>query len=39
MSEPDGKDERPELLNERAKAVEQWFYQTLEDMDKQASTP
>ncbi len=36
MSEPDGKDERPELHNERAKAVEQWFYQTLEDMDKQS---
>jgi hypothetical protein len=36
MLEPDGKNERPELLNEHAKAVEQWFYQTLEDMDEKS---
>src|SRR5579863_7782582 len=36
MSEPQEKDEHSEMLNEHAYAVEHWFYQTIQDMDKKS---
>lgn len=36
MSEAEGKNDHSEFLSERAKAVEHWFHQTIEDMDKQS---
>jgi hypothetical protein len=36
MSEPDEKDEHPEMLNDHAPAVARWFYQVIEDMDKKS---